>query len=303
MLHMFGSTEMRLTGEGAVLRNLWGWPGWVVKVDLDWRTWKAGAVTCIEPPGTRANARRPYDDHELVRRIEKTVEAAREAPRSSIWLASLAFATPHKKKSDGEQLRAETIATMYQYALRLGLSPKRAISAVYELRVMEVPGERAQYTRKLERWVEQARKTINPATGSPYLPEYDRVRDTPRQWPIGRGHCMESRIAGPALIKPDREGPYAGRALILRVTRTLAPEGAVREAQERGKRLIGPDLTVEGAWSKGARSLEVPSFPMLRAISPHETAPRVLALVKDLEQRYPGAEVRATVTAQAMGRA
>ncbi|WAP57831.1 hypothetical protein [Streptomyces sp. S465] len=300
MLQMFGNTDMSLTGEGVVLRNLWGWPEWVVKVDIDWRTWSAGVVTCSKP-GARANARRPCDDPELVGRMKKAAEAAREAPRGSIWLVSLAFPTPHKKKPNGEQLRAETIAAMYRYALNLGLSPKRAISAVYDLKVVEIPGERAQYTRKLERWIEQARKTINPATGRPYLPEHIRERDAPRQWPIDRDHYMRPRRAEPALIKPDREGPYAGHTLLLRVTRTLAPEHAAREAKERGERLIGPDLIVKGTWSKGARSLDVPSFPVLRAVSPRETVRRVLALVKDLEQRYLGAEVRAIVTAQAMG--
>ncbi|RKN37995.1 hypothetical protein D7294_25735 [Streptomyces hoynatensis] len=200
------------------------------------------------------------------------------------------------------QLRAETIAAMYRYALNLGLSPKRAISAVYGLRVVEAPGERAQYTRKLERWIKQARDTKNPLTRRSYLPEHVRERDAPRQWPIDRDHYMRPRRAEPAIVRPNREGQYAGHTLLLRVTRTLAPERAVREAQERGERLIGPDLIVKGAWSKSARSLEVPSLPILRAVSPLETVRLVQALVKDLELRYPGIEVRAIVTAQAMGR-
>ncbi|MFF9490375.1 hypothetical protein [Streptomyces sp. NPDC014676] len=98
-------------------------------------------------------------------RDKKAAEASREAPRSSIWLVSLSLPSPHEKKQNGVRLRAETIATLYGYALHLGLSPERAISEVYGLPVIETPGERAQYSRKLERWIEQARKTVNPVTG------------------------------------------------------------------------------------------------------------------------------------------
>lgn len=117
-----------LTKQGIVLRDLYGWPGWVIEVDIDWRTWSAGEVRDIPPPGTRRNARRPCDDPELVARIKKTAAASREAPRSGIWLVSLNLPSPHGKKRDGVRLRAETIATLYGFALHLGLSPKRAIS-------------------------------------------------------------------------------------------------------------------------------------------------------------------------------
>lgn len=284
-----------LTKQGVVLRDLYGWPGWVIEVDIGWRTWSAGEVRDIPPPRTRRNARRPCDDPELVERIKKAAEATCEAPRSSIWLVSLDLPSPHGKKKDGAQLRAETIATLYGYALRIGLSPKRAISEVYGLPVTEAPGERAQYSRKLERWIEQARKTVNPVTSRPYLPAYDSERHAPRLWPIGRGHPLEPRRAQPALPELVREGPYAGRALTLRVTRTLP---SAREAQEQGWRMIGPDLVIEGQWSNGG---EPPSLPLLQGVSPGETPLRVQALVKELEGRYPGAKVTATVTAQAMG--
>lgn len=285
----------RLTEQGIVLGDLYGWPGWVIEVDIGWRTWSAREVRDIPPPRTRRNARRPCDDPELVKRIKKAAEATREAPRSSIWLVSLGLPSPHGKKKDGVRLRAEAIATLYGCALGLGLSPKRAISEVYGLPVTEAPGERAQYSRKLERWIEQARKTVNPVTGRPYLPAYDSERHAPRLWPIGRGHPLEPRRAQPALPEPVREGPYAGRALALRVTRTSPP---ARKAQEHGYRLIGPDLVIEGQWSDGE---ELPSLPLLREVSPGETPLRVQALVKELEGRYPGAKVTATVTAQAIG--
>lgn len=287
-----------LTEQGVVLRDLYGWPGWVIEIDIRWRIWSAGEVRCIPPPRTRRNARRPCDDPELLERIKKAAEAAREAPRSSIWLVSLGLASPHGKKKDGVRLRAETIATLYECALHLGLSPKRAISEVYGLPVTEAPRERTQYSRKLERWIEQARKTINPVTDRPYLPAYDPERHAPRLWPIGRGHPLEPRRAQPVLPEPVREGPYAGRLLTLRVTRTSPPWRDAREAQEQGWRLIGPDLVVEGQWSNGE---EPPSLPLLRGVSPGETPLRVQALVKELEGRYSGAKVTATITAQAMG--
>ena len=290
---------MELTDKGAVLRDLYGWTGWVIEVDIDWRTWSAGDVRDIAPPRTRKNARRPCDDPELVSRIKGAAEASREAPRSSIWLLSLAFPTPHKKKKDGVQLRAATIATMYGYALNLGLSPVRALSAVYGLPLVEAPGERKQPCRKLERWIEQARKTVNPETDRPYLPDYVSERHAPRLWPVGRGHPLEPRRARPAVPEPIREGPYAGRTLKLRVTRTSPPESAVREAQDRGRRIIGLDLIVEGRWSNGE---DFPPLSPLRTVSPGETPRRVQTLVKELEARYPGAKVTATVTAQAMGR-
>ncbi|MFF2327655.1 MULTISPECIES: hypothetical protein [unclassified Streptomyces] len=140
----FGEIEMDLTETGVTLRNLYGWPGWVTEVDIDWSTWSARTVRDVPPPRTRSNARRPTDDPELVRRIRKAAEAAKELPRSSIWVVSPALPTPHKKKTDGVQLRAATIATMYNYARNLGLSPKRAISEVYDLPLVEAEGERAQ---------------------------------------------------------------------------------------------------------------------------------------------------------------
>ena len=136
---------------------------WTVEVDINWRTWSAGDVRAIPPPGTRRNARRPTDDLELVRRIKMTAEASQEAPRSSIWLASLALPTPHGKKPEGVRLRAETFSIMYRYAVKLGLSPKRAIHAVYGLELVEAPNERALPRRTLGR----ARRSWSTATGSP----------------------------------------------------------------------------------------------------------------------------------------
>ncbi|MEU9160651.1 hypothetical protein AB0D29_10320 [Streptomyces sp. NPDC048424] len=283
----FENTEMSLTTEGIVLGGLYGWPGWVVEADIYWPTWSAREIRDIAPPGTRSNARRPCDDAELVTRIRGAAEACREAPRSSIWLLSLGFPTPHKKRPNGPQLRAATIATMYDHARHLGLSPRRAISEVYALPVID-EGKRTEYSRKLERWIERARKTVNPETGRPYLPAYESELHAPRQWPIGR-HPLEPRRARPALPEPVREGPYAGRTLTLKVTRTSPPEQTAREVEERGER-IGPDLIVEGRWSDGK---ELPPLPPLQADSPGEMIRRVQALVKELEGRYPGAKVTA----------
>lgn len=38
-----------------------GGRGWVIEVEIDWRTWSAGEVRDIPPPGTRRNARRPTE--------------------------------------------------------------------------------------------------------------------------------------------------------------------------------------------------------------------------------------------------
>ena len=95
------------------------------------------------------------------------------------------------------QLRAATIAIMYELAKDQGLSPRRAISAVYGLPVVD-QGERTEYSRKLMQWFKQARKTVNPHTGQPYLPKYDHKQDVPKRWPgsDGRG-LLEPRRAGP----------------------------------------------------------------------------------------------------------
>ncbi|MFE5718565.1 hypothetical protein [Streptomyces erythrochromogenes] len=297
-MEKYRDTQMDLTAEGAVLQNISGWPGWAIEVDIDWTTWKVKEMRDIPPPKTRKNARRPCGDPELAARIRGAAEAAHEAPRSSIWLVSLAFPTPHGKKRDGARLRAEAVAALYAYALHLGLSPRRAISEVYGLPVAGGEGERVQYSRTLERWIEQARKTVNPVTGEPYLPQYESERDAPRQWPVGRGHPLEPRRAKPAVPEPVREGPHAGRVLRLRVTRSSLPASVAHEAEERGSRIIGADLIVEGRWSDAG---ELPPLPVIRAVSPGDVARRVQALVKDLEGRYPGAKVTAAIPAQAMG--
>ncbi|MFJ6392814.1 hypothetical protein ACIQJT_35030 [Streptomyces sp. NPDC091972] len=84
----------------------------------------------------------------------------------------------------------------------------------------------------------------------------------------------------------------------MRVTRTPPPARQAEEAHEQRWRLIGPDLVIEGQWSNGE---DPPSLPLLRGVSPGETPLRVQSLAKELEERYPGAKVLATVTAQAMG--
>ena len=62
----------------------------------------------------------------------------------------------------------------------------QGISAVYELPIVET-GTDTIYSRKLERWIEQARKTVNPRTGLPYLLGYDNERDAPKRWPGSDG--------------------------------------------------------------------------------------------------------------------
>jgi hypothetical protein len=186
---MMSRLTMRGTSKGARLRNIYGWPDWTVEVDIDWRTGDVREVRDIAPPGTRSNARRPCGDPDLVARVKK----AAEMRHGWIGFAAAALPTPHRKH--GAQQRAATIATMYRLALDQGLSPRRAISAVYDLAVVDNP-ERTLYSRKLERWIAQARKTTNPATGHPYLPEYDHERDVPRWWPGRSGqYALEPRRA------------------------------------------------------------------------------------------------------------
>jgi hypothetical protein len=190
------------------------------------------------------------------------------------------------------QLRAETIAIVYELALDQGLSTRRVISSLYELPVVET-GTYTSYSRKLERWRAQARNTVNPHTGLPYLPKYDDERDKPRLWPGSSGRsALEPRRAPPMppmLPEPVREGPYAGRTLTLRVTRTPPPTMA---PDPGGGRIVGPDLVIEGRWQDGE---DLPPVEPLREVSPDQAPHRVLALIKDLEARYPGAEVKAIV--------
>ena len=89
--------------------------------------------------------------------------------------------------------------------------------------------------------------------------------------------------------EPVREGPYAGGTLTLRVTRTpprAAPDLTIG-------RVVGTDLIIDGHWQDGQ---ELPMEP-LRDVSPDQEPHRVLAVVKDLKTRYPGAKVKAIVTA------
>jgi hypothetical protein len=99
--------------------------------------------------------------------------------------------------------------------------------------------------------------------------------------------------------KPVRKGPYAGRTLRLIVTRTPPPTCAVSSDHEQGQHISGTDLVIKGSWNKGKE--QVPEFPSLRSLSPIDTVRRVQTLVKELEERYPGAEITATVTQDAMG--
>ncbi|WP_424212709.1 hypothetical protein ACN20G_11860 [Streptomyces sp. BI20] len=293
MQTMVSGVRLAITGRGVDLRGLYGWPGWMVQVDIDWRTWTAGELRDIPPPGTRRNARRPSGDAELVQRIRATAEAVHEAPRSMVWVLSLALPSPHGKKQNSVLLRARTIATMYRAAQGRGLVPKRVIAEVYG-----IPLDGAQRSRKLERWIEQARKTIDPDTGKPCLPPYVAERDAPRQWPIGKDHPLAPRRARPLRPEPVREGLHAGRTLALSVARLPPPAWALREAEALGGRLIGTDLVVTGSWSDGDA---LPPLPLLKEVPPGEVPRRIMTLKKELEQTYPGAKVTATIPLQAMG--
>lgn len=281
---MLSMLEMGETGTGVRLRNAYGWHGWTIEVDLDLRDGRVVALRDIAPLGTRSNARRPCDDADLVNRLTQAAQMRYG------WLSFVAAAlpSPHRKKPNGVQLRAATIAIMWELAKDQGLSPRRAISAVYGLPVID-EGERTEYSPTLKRWIKQARETVNPQTGRPYLPTYDHERDAPRRWPgsDGRGE-LEPRRAGPMVPEPVREGPFAGRTLTLRVTRTPPPP---RELGDRGRRTVGPDLVVEGRWDDGA---EMPREEPLRAVSPDQAPHRVLALIAELEARYPGAKITAS---------
>lgn len=283
--HVMSMLEMRMTPKGARLRNVYGWPGWTIEVDVAGRAGRPVEIQDFAPPGTRSNARRPCDDPDLVARLTRVAEMR----HGWIGFVAAALPSPHKKKRNGVQLRAETIAIVYELVKDQGLSPRRAISSVYELPVVET-GTDTLYSRKLERWIEQARKTVNPHTGLPYLPKYDDERDAPRRWPGSGGRSvLEPRRARPMLPEPVREGPYAGRTLTLRVTRTPPPTMAPDHSRGRN---VGPDLIVEGRWQDGE---ELSPVEPLREVSPDQAPHRVLALIKDLEARYPGAIIKAIV--------
>jgi hypothetical protein len=283
---MLTMLEMRPTSRGVRLRNVYGWPGWTIEVDIDARTRQVVAIRDIAPPRTRSNASRPCDDGDLVARL---AQAAQMRHGLMSFLAA-ALPSPHKKKPNGVQLRAATMAIMWESAKEQGFSPRRAISAVYGLPVID-QGERTEYSPKLKRWLKQARETVNPHTGQPYLPaKYDHEQDAPKRWPGSDGHGpLEPRRAGPMMPEPAREGPYAGQTLNLRVTRTPPPP-KVQSAHE--ERIVGSDLIVTGRWNDGK---ELPREKPLRAVSPDQAPHRVLALISELETRYPGAKITASV--------
>jgi hypothetical protein len=195
---MSSLVEMDMGMRGAFFRDVYGWPGWIIDVDLhvDRATggWLAGAVRCTPPPGTRRNARRPTDDPELVTRLRHVAEGRHGVP----GFVALGLPTPHKEKKDGVRLRAATIATMFETPRVQGFSPRRAISAVYGLHVVD-EGNRTLYSPKLHRWIRQARTTKNPRTGEPYLLD-DLDGNAPRRWPGSDGkHPLEPRRARPML--------------------------------------------------------------------------------------------------------
>ncbi|MFF8953296.1 hypothetical protein ACF09I_31495 [Streptomyces sp. NPDC014940] len=82
------------------------------------------------------------------------------------------------------------------------------------------------------------------------------------------------------------------------MTRTPPPTRAVPSDHEQGQHIAGPDLVIGGSWTKGKE--QAPELPSLRSLSLIETVRRVRTLVKELEERYPGAEITATVTPEAM---
>ncbi|WP_406639120.1 hypothetical protein [Amycolatopsis sp. WGS_07] len=282
---LLSMVNMRVGSKGVRLSNVYGWPGWIVDVRFP-SAGRPATVTAIPPAGTRSNARRPTDDPELVARL---VQAAH---LEFGWLGFLAVAlpSPHKKKRDGVRLRAETMAIMYESAKDQGLSPRRAISAIYGLPVID-QGERTLYSKKLLRWLHQARTTVNPATGKTYLPtpeEYAAAPDKPKRWPGSTGkRPLAPRRAAPMLSEPVREGRCAGQTLTLQVTRAALPSRLSRS----GGRVVSADLTVEGRWSSG----EHLELEPLREVSPDQAPHRVQALVRELEARFPGAKITAVV--------
>lgn len=286
--HVMSMLQMDTTPSGVTLRNVYGWPGWTIEVDLVVveGTWRAREIRDRAPQGTRKNARRPCDDPDLIKRLTKAAEMRHG------WLGFVAAAlpSPHKKKTNGRQLRAATIAIMYRLAVNQGLSPRRAISEVYDLPVDD-RGPRALYDARVERWIKQARTTIDPHTGKPYLEPFDEERPSPKRWPGSTGeYLMEPRRAQSMAPEPVREGEHVGRILTLRAKRTPPP--AVDPEECRG-RIVGPDLVVTGRWNDDG---EPPPARTLLAVSPAEAPRQVLALIKEFEALYPGAKITASIS-------
>lgn len=182
----------------ARFRNVYGWPDWIIEVDIhvDLATGclQAGTVRCTPPPSNRRPTG-PTQDPELVARLRYAAEGRHGIP----GFVSLGLPSPHKKKKDGVRLRAVTIAVMFETAREQGFSPRRVISAVYGLPVVDQPGYRTIYSPKLHRWIHQARTTTNLRTGKPYLID-DLDGNAPKRWPGSRGkHPLEPRRARPML--------------------------------------------------------------------------------------------------------
>jgi hypothetical protein len=68
----------------------------------------------------------------------------------------IAASLPSPSSHDATQ-RAETVATLWWAALSQGLSPRRVLTAVYDLPISD-NGERTEYSTTLERWTRDVRR-------------------------------------------------------------------------------------------------------------------------------------------------
>ena len=274
------------------IRGFSGWEEWLFEVDISVTHWPAVAeewddkskkmrkrVRQIPPPKKmRRNARHPFDDQAVYDAVVSAATAVCGGGHGGdVFIDLFAAASPSPHRQHGKQRRAATIASLYELAHNRGFSPRKTITALYGLDVDADRNERPNGGKKLQRWIRIARTEKRP-DGRPYLGEY---AEPPRQWPISRRHPNE-----PKNLRHKSEpktGPYSGRELVVHARRTkLDCDGPVD--------VIGPDVELTGIWDDGT---ELP-LETIRQVDPTELLFRLIPLTKELEERYPGARVKAT---------
>lgn len=271
-------TSIDLTSRGVELRDFPGWPGWVFKVNIDWRTGhvREDGFHETRPPGDRRKP--PSKRPDVLKRIIQAAEAQCGHGTGFATVDLVVASRPNPRGTHNTAERAETIAMVYGAALAQGLAPLKTISAAYGFAI-DTSGEIDEYCTTVERWVSEARKFG-------FLAEYDDPEQhAPRRWPGGGGHPLEPRSPRSMLAEPKREGPHAGRILTFHY-RPLPPL-SVNAARDEIT-----NVEIVGKWSDGK---PVENIPTLRSVTLTETVvTHMNRLNAKFEKLYPGARIRST---------
>lgn len=292
---MMSRTSIRVSDAGVRVGDIAGWPGWQAEVPMDWRAGRARRdvkgrwiIHDIPLPGS-VDAVCPSADRAARRTIVGLAEAVGGHGSGDLFLDLLAASVPSPIRTRDDHQLARAFALIYQSAHDQGLDPRRALCAVYGLRVEDdVPGRRAEFPSTLDNWFSRTRDARRP-DGQPYLQNYECRSAWPRRWPLRRWHPLEHRQAHPEPV-PDAtaQGPYAGR--VLRVKAYPA-----RPAGHDTEGVPLADVALEGEWDDG-QELELEELPTVRYAD--LIAVHMVRLSKCLKENYPG--VRVTITGAAI---